>query len=159
VTHQALEALPLAAEFHDAPLFWGWPHSGGLSAEQAASENRAAADGGQTTTMTKKKPLYAWGQRCWQPGLDHVLVAVPYNPGMVEALQQRLADTLSRLECGSQGMVTTSGCEHIQYISMLSHCACATTQLAFRRPMTISLYHVFTLGQLGARVGQQAPTR
>lgn len=126
VTYQTLEALPLAAEFHDAPLFWGWPHSGGLSAEQAASENRAAAaaaaaglreDGG----MTKKKPLYAWGQRCWQPGLDHVLVAVPYNPGMVEALQQRLADTLSRLECGSRGTVTTTGYRHIQCTSMLWH--------------------------------------
>jgi hypothetical protein len=111
---QVLEALPLAAEFHDAPLFWGWPHSGGLSAEQIASDNRAMAAAyeaqGQTTAaIKKKKPLYAWGQRCWQPGLDHVLVAVPYNPGMVEALQQRLADTLNRLECGSRGTVSVGG--------------------------------------------------
>jgi len=41
----------------------------------------------------------AWGGRCWRVGQPHVLVAVPYNPTMPEALQQSLADILGRLEC------------------------------------------------------------
>lgn len=40
-----------------------------------------------------------WGRRCWKPSNPHVLVAVPYNPAMPEALQQNLIDVLSRLEC------------------------------------------------------------
>jgi hypothetical protein len=97
VCRQALEAQPLAVAFHDAPRGVGWPHSGGLSAAQAAAANKLGGGGGGVA--------YAWGQRCWQFGLDHVLVAVPYNPGMAEALQQRLANTLGRLECGSRGAV------------------------------------------------------
>ncbi len=56
-------------------------------------ERRAQAASGSNGTSDR-----VWGERCWIKGQPHVLVAVPYNPAMPEALQQLLAQNLDNLE-------------------------------------------------------------
>jgi hypothetical protein len=47
---------------------------------------------------TERSTSLRWGERCWKENQPHVLVAVPFNPMMPEALQQTLAEILDRLE-------------------------------------------------------------
>ncbi len=68
-----------------------------LEGAQHNSHERSNPGSGKGTGGGNGSPP-GWGERCWKPGQPHILVAVPYNAAMPEALQQNLAATLSRLE-------------------------------------------------------------